>query len=112
MSFVFNWCVYMAILVELRVIPIGTGSTSLSSYVASVINVVRNSGYRYVLGPMGTSIEINSFNDLAKLLNDIAGVLRDMNVNRIVIDIAMDIRLDKEISLIDKVKSIEEKLQN
>ena len=75
MSFVFNWCVYMAILVELRVIPIGTGSTSLSSYVASVINVVRNSGYRYVLGPMGTSIEINSFNDLAKLLNDITGVL-------------------------------------
>jgi len=100
----------MAILIELRVIPIGTSSTSLSSYIAKVIEVVRDSGYRYVLGPMGTSIEIKSFNELAKLLNDIISVLRDMNINRIVIDIAIDIRLDKEASLIDKVKSVEEKL--
>lgn len=100
----------MAILMELRVIPIGTSSTSLSTYISSIIRLVSREGYKYVLGPMGTSIEVNSFEDIAKLLKDIVDMLRGEGVNRVVIDIALDIRFDKEAHLEMKIRSVEEKL--
>ncbi len=100
----------MPILALLRVVPIGTASPSLSSYVAKVIEVLRKRGVNYVLGPMGTSIEIDGFDELAQLLKEIVEVLRKEGVQRIAIDVSIDIRFDKELTLRSKVASVEQKL--
>ncbi|MEM0027359.1 MAG: MTH1187 family thiamine-binding protein [Ignisphaera sp.] len=100
----------MAILVELRVVPVGTKTTSLSGYVAKVIELIKSRGYNYFLSPMGTSIEVKTFDDIAKLLEDITNMLRSEGVQRIVIDIAIDARFDKDAHLESKIRSVEEKL--
>ena len=97
-------------LAELRVIPIGTKTTSLSSYVAKVIELIKSRGYNYFISPMGTSIEVKTFDDIAKLLEVIANTLKSEGVQRIVVDIAIDIRFDKDAHLESKIRSIEEKL--
>ncbi len=101
----------MPILTELRVVPIGTGSASISSYIAMVIELIRRRKLKYHLSPMGTCIEVQSFEELADLLNEVVSTLRSATINRIVIDIAIDIRFDKELSLESKVRSVEEKLE-
>ena len=44
-------------LAELEVIPIGTGSASLSTVLADVAKLIDKSGLDYRVGPMGTVVE-------------------------------------------------------
>jgi len=96
-------------IVEVTVIPIGTGSTALSSYVAQCIGVLRKEGIKYELHPMGTIIE----GDLDKILT----VVRKMHevpfkegVNRVITTIEIDDRRDKEATAVGKVESVLSKL--
>jgi len=43
--------------VEISVAPLGTGSLSVSRYVAACVEIVAASGLTYQLNPMGTVIE-------------------------------------------------------
>ena len=43
--------------VEISVAPLGTGSLSVSGYVAACVEIVVESGLEYQLNPMGTVIE-------------------------------------------------------
>ncbi len=54
-------------IVEISAVPIGVGE-SLSSYVAKVIEVLKEEGVNYNLGPMGTSFEVENFKRLAEIL--------------------------------------------
>jgi uncharacterized protein (TIGR00106 family) len=101
----------MAVLAELRVIPIATPSTSLSPYVAKVIEILRSRGVKHTLAPFGTCIEVEDFHKLADILNEIVEAMKSMGINRVAIDIAVDVRLDKPITLESKVRSVEEKLK-
>lgn len=44
-------------IVEISVVPVGTGSTSVSQYVRTALEVIKKSGLNYELNPMGTCIE-------------------------------------------------------
>ncbi len=44
-------------LAELEIVPIGTGSASLSAVLAQVAKLIDQSGLDYRVGPMGTTIE-------------------------------------------------------
>ena len=44
-------------LAELEIVPIGTGSASLSGLLAQVARLVDQSGLAYRVGPMGTVVE-------------------------------------------------------
>ncbi len=60
-------------LMEISIIPLGTGSTSLSKYVASVVKLIKNSGLSYRLSDMGTTIEgeAGGLLELAKRLHEL-----------------------------------------
>ncbi|MCS7111820.1 MAG: MTH1187 family thiamine-binding protein [Ignisphaera sp.] len=101
----------MVVLAELRVVPIGTSSTSLSTYVAEALKVLEELNVRYTLTPFGTCIEVSDFSELASILDRISKRLSSLGVRRMVIDVAMDVRYDKQISLESKVRSVEEKIK-
>lgn len=101
----------MAILVELRVIPIATPTTSLSTYVAEVLKILDQRGLKRILTPFGTCIEVPSFEDLADVLKAISEHLKHLGIGRLVIDLAIDIRFDKPVTLESKVRSVEEKIR-
>jgi len=98
----------MAIM-EISVVPVGTGNTSVSTYVADMVKITKQSGLKYELCPMGTVIE----GDIDKLL-ELAGMLHNSifssGAKRGVTTIKIDDRRDKKSTMAQKKKSVEEKL--
>lgn len=96
-------------IVFVSIAPLGTGSTSLSRYVAGVERILRESGLKHQLTAMGTNIEGE--------LDAILPVLRRMHeapfaegAQRVSTLIKIDDRRDKVHTLEGKVRSVAEKL--
>jgi len=96
-------------IVEISVVPIGVGE-SLSEYVAKALKVVKDSGYRYELTPMGTILEVESFEKLGRLLDRINEVLVEEGVPRVYVVVKADCRV-KATSMEYKVESVMKKLE-
>ncbi len=95
--------------VFLSITPLGTGTPSVSTYVAGVERVLRASGLRHQLTAMGTIIE----GDLDAILK----VVREMHEHpftegalRVSTSLRIDDRRDKEHSIAGKMRSVEAKL--
>jgi len=98
----------MAVL-EISVVPIGTASTSLSSYVADCVRLLKGKKIKYELTSMGTNME----GDLGKLIR-IAMKMHEVpfkkGVNRVLTTIKIDDRRDKKGTLSGKKQSVRLKL--
>jgi uncharacterized protein (TIGR00106 family) len=94
---------------EISVVPLGLGNTSVGDFVAAVIGYLQQEGIPYELTDMGTLIHGHA----ARLLK-VAQVLHelpfDQGVNRVVTHITIDDRRDKDVHLGDKVKSVKVRL--
>ena len=95
--------------VFLSITPLGTGTPSVSRYVAGVEKILRASGLRSQLTAMGTIIEGD--------LDEILRVIRRMHEHpftqgavRVSTFVKIDDRRDKEHTIAGKMKSVEEKL--
>jgi uncharacterized protein (TIGR00106 family) len=93
------------IVAEFSTIPMGTG-TSASNYVLAIHELLRESGVRFVPGPMSTAIEANSFAELFKAIELANLKLAEMGVQRIITAIRIDYRLDKDLSIETKMHKI------
>ncbi len=98
----------MAVL-EISVVPIGTASTSLSSYVADCVRLLKGKKIKYELTSMGTNME----GDLGKLIR-IAMEMHEVpfkkGVHRVLTTIKIDDRRDKKGTLTGKKQSVHLKL--
>ena len=94
------------IIVEISVVPIGTGTTSLSGYVADCVSVLESEkGLSYQLTPMGTIVEgpWEQIFQVVKLMHEIPfkkGALR------VVTTIKIDDRRDKKATMQKKIRSV------
>ncbi|MBA7495789.1 hypothetical protein ES702_06379 [subsurface metagenome] len=97
-------------LVEVSIIPIGTGSPSLSRYIARAVEVLQGEkDIKYELTAMGTIIE----GDLAQLMTLVEKMheaVFDAGVTRVVTTVKIDDRRDKLSSLSSKVESLKREL--
>ena len=97
--------------VEVSITPLGAGYAGVSRYVAGCLQVVRESGLKHQLTPMGTVIEGD--------LDEILRVIRKMHESpfvagalRVSTLIKIDDRHDtSEHTMAGKVRAVEEKLQ-
>ncbi len=94
-------------LAEFSIVPIGVG-TGVSSYVAEVIEIVQESGLPYRVNPMGTCVE-GSWNDIMKLIRKCHRRVMK-RADRVIINIKIDDRKDKELTLDGKIRSVEKRL--
>ncbi|MCC6013507.1 MAG: MTH1187 family thiamine-binding protein [Candidatus Verstraetearchaeota archaeon] len=97
------------IIAEFTVIPMGTGSTSVSDYIAEVCKEVKNSGLRYMVTPMGTIIESENLDEIFNVIKKAHEVMVKMGIKRIVTTIKIDDRRDKERKMEDKVEVLKKK---
>ena len=97
-------------MIEVSVVPVGTGSPSVSEYVAGALQLLRDEpGIKYELTAMGTIIE----GDLQQILT-LAGMMHrsafETGAKRVVTTIKVDERKDKSLTIRGKVESVETKL--
>jgi uncharacterized protein (TIGR00106 family) len=95
--------------VFLSITPLGTGTPSVSKYVAGVEKVLRASGLKHQLTAMGTIIEGD--------VDEVLRVVRQMHEHpfaegavRVSTFIKIDDRRDKEHTIAGKLRSVQEKL--
>jgi|SRR5271157_2383227 len=92
------------IVADFSMVPLGS-RTSAAEYIRAVYDLLRESGVKFVPGPMSTSVETKSFEELFDLIEKANRRLREMGVQRIITSVNIDYRLDKEISIESKLKA-------
>ena len=99
----------MAIM-DIVVTPRKAGEVSVSDAVVAAHRVIEASGLKHVLHPMGTCIE-GEATRLYQLAAEIHAALAAMGYDRIGIALRIDERRDKVQTMGDKLKTVEDKLQ-
>jgi uncharacterized protein (TIGR00106 family) len=100
---------FMAI-VEVTVIPIGTGSTSVSQYVADCHKVLEGEeGINLLLTPMGSVLE-GDLEIIFEAIRKMHEVPFDNGAMRVSTTIRIDDRRDITASIEQKLKSVQEKM--
>jgi uncharacterized protein (TIGR00106 family) len=99
----------MAIL-QISVVPIGTGETSLSDYVADCIRILKKEKVRYELTSMGTNIE-GDLRDLLKIALKMHQMPFKKGALRVLTTLKIDDRRDKKGTLKGKKRAVENKLK-
>jgi len=94
----------------LTITPLGTGTPSVSHYVAGVERILRGTSLRHQLTAMGTIIEGD--------VDEILAIVRRMHEHpftqgalRVSTSLRIDDRRDKEHTIAGKMRSVEEKLK-
>lgn len=98
------------VIVQVTVVPLGTGSTSLSSYVAGVEKVLAKYEHiKTMLTPMATILE----GDLDEILTAVREMHETPFLNgakRVSTRIGIDDRRDKTLSMTGKMEAVKSKL--
>jgi uncharacterized protein (TIGR00106 family) len=95
-----------SVIAELKVVPLGTQSASLSKYVSAVINVVKQAkGITYQITPMATIVQ-GPLSRVLELVQQMHEVPFSMGVDRVLTSISIDDRRDKVITMESKVKAV------
>ena len=98
----------MAIL-EISVVPIGTKETSLSSYVADCIRILKKERVPHELTSMGTNIE-GDLKDLMKIALKMHETPFKKGARRVLTTLKIDDRRDKKGTLSGKKRAVQSKL--
>ncbi len=96
-------------MMEISVVPIGTGTPSLSDYVAGVIRFLEQAGVEYELGPMGTVVvgEPDRLFEIARQMHEQPFL---MGAQRVATTVKVDDRRDRPLTIQGKVQAVREKL--
>lgn len=93
------------LLAQLSVYPIGAG-VSLGRHVKKGVKIIKDSGYTYQVGGMSTSVEVPDLQELFELVENIRQAQLDEGAERIIIELKIDDRRDKDATLQGKIESV------
>ena len=94
------------VIAEIKIVPIGTSSTSLSHYISACINVAKQAqGISYQPTAMGTIIQgpLKQVLELAEQMHEVPFYL---GASRVVTTVNIDDRRDKSATIESKVKAV------
>ena len=95
---------------DLTVIALGRPDPSASAYIAEIQRrLAAQDRVRYVMHAMGTSLE-GSTEDILSVVGQLHAVPFEMGVPRVYTVLKLDERRDREQTLEDEVRSVEERL--
>ena len=99
----------MRVIADLTVVPLGVG-ISLSKYVAACEKVLEDAGLETRLHAYGTNIE-GEWDDVLEAVKRCHEVIHQMGAPRVSSSLKIGTRTDREQKMVDKVKSVEKKMQ-
>lgn len=96
---------------EVSIIPVGTGSTSVSEFVAESEKALKNlPNINYSLTGMGTQLEAQSIEEILMAVKEMHQAQVNKGAKRVYTILKIDDRKDKDNTLAQKVASVEAKL--
>ena len=99
------------VVAEISVVPIGTGSASLSQYVAACVDILKQApDVSYQLTAMGTIIQ-GPLERVLELAGKMHRVPFAQRVERVLTTIKIDDRRDKPLTIESKVQAVVKRLQ-
>ena len=97
---------------EISVYPIGTGTTSSSFYIAKGIEAIQSiKEVRYEINSMGTILESDNIDKIYESAKRIMEVVHNLGVNRVEVILKIDSRNDKQLTMKEKIESINKHLR-
>jgi uncharacterized protein (TIGR00106 family) len=94
------------VVAEISVVPVGTGSTSLSHFVAACLDAVgTKGGVSYQLTPMGTIVE-GTLQEVFEVIRAMHEAPFSKGAFRVVTWVKIDDRRDKESTMTSKIESV------
>ena len=100
----------MKVIADFSIVPLGVG-LSLSRYIAQCEKVLKEAGLKTQVHAYGTNIE-GEWDAVVAAVKRCHQVLHDMGVPRISTVLKLGTRIDRDQSMEDKVRSVNEKLQD
>ena len=95
------------IIAEFSVIPVGTKTTGVGTYVKAALKELEKQGsIRAQPEAMGTVIEAENLGDIFKAVEKAHNALFDLGIKRVVTEIKIDDRRDKEATIESKVNAL------
>jgi uncharacterized protein (TIGR00106 family) len=98
----------MKVLIDLCVVPLGVG-VSVSKYIAACQRVLSDAGLKTHLHSYGTNIE-GEWDDVFAAVRKCHETLHEMGAPRISTTIKLGTRTDRDQSMEEKVRSVQEKI--
>jgi len=99
----------MKVMIDICVVPIGVG-VSVSNHVAACQRVFEDSGLSYQMHSYGTNVE-GDWDAVFAAVKRCHEVVHEMGAARISSSMRVGTRTDREQTMDDKIRSVEEKLQ-
>jgi len=93
----------MMAVAELCLFPLGTETPSVGKYLEPVLEVIRASGLKYKLCPMGTVVE-GSVEEILDLVKACHEAIFSAGAERVVISLRIDDRIDKPLTIEGKMR--------
>ena len=98
--------VIFMIISQLSISPIGVG-ISLSKYVKIAIDILKKNNVKFKINDMATVIETKDLSTLFKIVEDAHAAIINSGVERVIIELKIDDRRDKMVTIGTKVKSVQ-----
>ena len=98
----------MHVIMDISIVPMGVG-VSVSAYVAACEKILQEAGLNTFLHAYGTNVE-GAWDDVMAALKRCHEVVHHMGAPRISTTIRLGTRTDREQSMIDKIRSVENKM--
>lgn len=95
------------IIAQLSIVPLGKG-TSVSSYVKIVLELLKKEHAKFQTNAMATVIETKDIATLFSLVQKAHAVVLKTGVDRIIIELKIDDRRDKEATIASKLNAVKQ----
>ncbi|SNQ59562.1 MTH1187 family thiamine-binding protein [Candidatus Methanoperedens nitratireducens] len=95
---------------ELEIVVLGTGNTSMSSYISEAVKAIEKSGVKYQLTPMGTVMEVSSIDEAFNAMRAAHEAVIKKGVKRVVTHLTIDDRKDAPKGMDEKIESVKSKI--
>jgi uncharacterized protein (TIGR00106 family) len=99
----------MKVIVDFCLVPIGVG-VSVSKYIAECEKIISEAGLKSQMHANGTNIE-GEWEDVFAAIKRCHERAHEMGVPRISSTIRLGTRTDRDQTMVDKIRSVQEKLQ-
>ena len=96
-------------LLEISIVPVGTDSPSFSSQVIDEVRVIEEKNIKYEVTPTSTVLE-GEIDDLWEAAKEMHQKALEMGPERIVTNIKVDHRTDKQMDMDKQVDKVEKQL--